>query len=27
VILSANYLGGQAELAEQAHVKLVATYG
>ncbi|OSJ36770.1 integrase [Bradyrhizobium japonicum] len=26
-ILKAHYLGGQAELAEQAHVKLVAAYG
>lgn len=27
VILNANYLGGQAELAEQAHLKLLARYG
>ena len=27
VILEANYLGGQAELADQAIVKLVAQYG
>jgi hypothetical protein len=26
-ILKAHYLGGQAELAEQAIVKLVAAYG
>jgi hypothetical protein len=27
VILEANYLGGQAELADEAIVKLVAQYG
>ncbi|WP_167561164.1 hypothetical protein [Bradyrhizobium sp. AS23.2] len=26
-IIGANYLGGQAELAEQAHVKMQAKYG